>query len=120
MKPSHFILVSKSGKKIALENTAHPCPQCKNHASVQLTRSERQFILLNKRIKDSTSVKYECHHCHWKDSQLPNNDISTTSLMDLHRYLSTSYTTLSLPSSSANDLDYYYNDTVHSSSSFQL
>ncbi|CAO3639668.1 unnamed protein product [Cunninghamella blakesleeana] len=118
MKSNSFILVSKTGKKISLENVAHPCPQCKHHASVQLTRSERQLIVLNKRIKETTSVKYKCTECRWKDSELPSNEDDST----LQRYLTTSYTSLSLPSTSTDDHQYYYypNDTIHSSSSFQF
>ncbi|KAI7864356.1 hypothetical protein BDF14DRAFT_1708607, partial [Spinellus fusiger] len=58
------------GKKISLEHAIHSCPRCKQ-MSVQLTRSESQLILLNKRIANNMRVRYECSSCKWKNEQLP-------------------------------------------------
>ncbi|KAI9276452.1 hypothetical protein BY458DRAFT_505965 [Sporodiniella umbellata] len=66
-----FILVSNSGKKISLEHTYHACPKCKNENSVQLTRSEKSFIFLNRVITENSSVRYECSQCKWKNQTLP-------------------------------------------------
>ncbi|SAM05900.1 hypothetical protein [Absidia glauca] len=104
-----FIFASKSGRKISLENASHPCPQCKSPASVQLTRSERQLILLNRRIKDTNSVRYECNECGWKNAELPTE----SSIASLYRYLNTtSYT--SLPSSDNYSISSYSIKTAHS------
>ncbi|CAO3596279.1 unnamed protein product [Absidia cylindrospora] len=118
MTTSTFIFASKSGRKISLENVSHPCPQCKHIASVQLTRSERQLILLNKRIKDTNSVRYECSECGWKNTELP----AEASLANLQRYLTTTTTTTttsytSLPSSDDDDGASYDPKYAHSVSS---
>ncbi|KAL0097958.1 hypothetical protein J3Q64DRAFT_1716049 [Phycomyces blakesleeanus] len=68
---SSFVIVANPGKKISLEHATHPCPRCKHQSSVQLTRSEKQIIVLNKRISDNTSVRYECSQCRWKNEELP-------------------------------------------------
>ncbi|KAI8371606.1 uncharacterized protein BYT42DRAFT_580843 [Radiomyces spectabilis] len=80
-----FVLVSNSGKKISLEHASHPCPKCKSEASVQLMRSEKQLILLNKRIANNMRVRYECNKCKWKNEELPYDD---DSLSHIQRYLS--------------------------------
>ncbi|KAI8391012.1 uncharacterized protein BYT42DRAFT_478843, partial [Radiomyces spectabilis] len=66
-----FFAASSSGKKISLERATHACPRCKNKASVQLMRCEKQVILFNKRITDNTTVRYECSQCRWKNEELP-------------------------------------------------
>ncbi|KAG0173842.1 hypothetical protein DFQ28_002549 [Apophysomyces sp. BC1034] len=68
-----FVIVGNPGKKISLERASHPCPRCK-HLSVQLTRSEKQLIVLNKRIANNMSVRYECSNCKWKNEELPDDD----------------------------------------------
>ncbi|KAI9026522.1 hypothetical protein CLU79DRAFT_742131 [Phycomyces nitens] len=68
---ANLLLVANPGKKISLEHATHPCPRCKHQSSVQLTRSEKQIIVLNKRISDNTSVRYECSQCRWKNEELP-------------------------------------------------
>lgn len=80
-----FILVSNSGKKISLEHACHPCPRCKNQNSVQLTRSEKSLIVLNKRITDNSTVRYECSQCKWKNQMLPHDGRESA---ELDRYLS--------------------------------
>ncbi|CAO0799992.1 unnamed protein product [Mucor circinelloides] len=80
-----FVLVSNSGKKISLEHASHPCPRCKNQSSVQLTRSEKSLIVLNKRITDNSSVRYECSQCKWKNQMLPYDGRESA---ELDRYLS--------------------------------
>ncbi|CEJ04387.1 hypothetical protein RMCBS344292_18350 [Rhizopus microsporus] len=80
-----FILVSNSGKKISLEQAYHPCPKCKNQSSVQLTRSEKSFIFLNKRITENSRVRYECSQCKWKNQMLPYDARESA---ELDRYLS--------------------------------
>lgn len=80
-----FILVSNNGKKISLEQAYHPCPKCKNENSVQLTRSEKSFILLNKIISENSTVRYECSQCKWKNQMLPANIRESE---ELERYLS--------------------------------
>ncbi|KAI7859487.1 hypothetical protein BDC45DRAFT_530721 [Circinella umbellata] len=73
-----FVIVGNSGKKISLEHASHPCPKCKASASVQLTRSEKQLIVLNKRIANNMRVRYECSKCSWKNEELPyDNDMLT-------------------------------------------
>ncbi|CAO3580171.1 unnamed protein product [Absidia cylindrospora] len=113
MTTNTFIFASKSGRKISLENVSHPCPQCKHQSSVQLTRSERQFILLNRRIKDSNSVRYECTECHWKNAELPTE----SSMASLQRYLTTTTSYTSLPSSCDDYIMSYSPKTAHSISS---
>ncbi|KAI7899443.1 uncharacterized protein BX663DRAFT_520941 [Cokeromyces recurvatus] len=80
-----FIIISNSGKKISLEHASHPCPRCKNPTSVQLTRSEKSLIVLNKRITDNSTVRYECSQCRWKNQMLPYDGRESA---ELHRYLS--------------------------------
>lgn len=80
-----FVLVSNSGKKISLEHASHPCPKCKKQNSVQLTRSEKSLIVLNKRITDNSTVRYECSHCKWKNQMLPFDGRESA---ELDRYLS--------------------------------
>lgn len=80
-----FVLVSNSGKKISLEHASHPCPRCKNQNSVQLTRSEKSLIVLNKRITDNSRVRYECSQCKWKNQMLPYDGRESA---ELDRYLS--------------------------------
>jgi hypothetical protein len=80
-----FVLVSNSGKKISLEQASHPCPRCKSQNSVQLTRSEKSLIVLNKRITDNSSVRYECSQCKWKNQMLPYDGRESA---ELERYLS--------------------------------
>lgn len=82
---SGFIILSNSGKKISLEQAYHPCPKCKHQNSVQLTRSEKSFVLLNKRISENSSVRYECSQCKWKNQTLPENARES---VELERYLS--------------------------------
>lgn len=82
--PCFVSLVGNSGKKISLEHASHPCPRCKNHASVQLTRSEKQLIVLNKRIANNMRVRYECSKCNWKNEELPYDN---TMLSQLQQYL---------------------------------
>ncbi|KAI8330001.1 hypothetical protein EDC96DRAFT_528915 [Choanephora cucurbitarum] len=72
MSANNFTIVSTPGKKISLERNSHPCPKCRHHASVQLMRSERQFILFNKCISNSMRVRYECSKCKWKNEELPS------------------------------------------------
>jgi hypothetical protein len=68
-----FVLVGGADKKISLEHQAHPCPRCKNQNSVQLTRSEKQLILMNKRVgkPNNMRVRYECASCSWTGKSLP-------------------------------------------------
>ncbi|KAI8088787.1 uncharacterized protein BX664DRAFT_358430 [Halteromyces radiatus] len=113
MTKCSFIFAGKSGRKISLENVAHSCPQCKSEASVRLTRTERQLIILNKRIKDSISVRYECEDCSWRNTELPNE----TSMANLQRYLTTtSYT--SLTNSDDYPMTFESGKTAYSISSF--
>ncbi|ORX60670.1 hypothetical protein DM01DRAFT_1404897 [Hesseltinella vesiculosa] len=71
MEKNLFVVAGRSGKKVVLEHLGHPCPKCKALATVQLTRTERQLILFNRRIKDTATVRYECHACDWKNRSLP-------------------------------------------------
>ncbi|KAI9497774.1 hypothetical protein BDB00DRAFT_745644, partial [Zychaea mexicana] len=75
-----FVIVGNSGKKISLEHASHPCPKCKADASVQLTRSEKQLIVLNKRIANNMRVRYECSKCNWKNEELPYDNAMLTEL----------------------------------------
>ncbi|KAI7868185.1 hypothetical protein BDF14DRAFT_1797081 [Spinellus fusiger] len=81
---SNFVFVSSPGKKTLLEHATHPCPRCKHQGSVQLTRSDKQLIVLNKRISDNTSVRYECSQCRWKNEQLPYDSPSSMGLYIAH------------------------------------
>ncbi|KAI8993385.1 hypothetical protein BDB01DRAFT_776129 [Pilobolus umbonatus] len=92
-----FVLVSNSGKKISLEHASHPCPRCKNQGSVRLTRSEKSLIVLNKRITDNSTVRYECSQCRWKNQMLPYDSRESE---ELQRYLS----------DHSGDEYYYYSD----------
>ncbi|KAI9314505.1 hypothetical protein BX666DRAFT_1967424 [Dichotomocladium elegans] len=82
--PGSFIIVRNTGKKFSLEHGSHACPRCKDQASVQLTRSEKQIILLNKCITSSTRVRYECSKCNWKNAELPEGD---TMIEEVQQYL---------------------------------
>lgn len=99
-----FVLVSNSGKKVSLEQASHPCPKCKSQNSVQLTRSEKSLIVLNKRITDNSRVRYECSQCKWKNQMLPYDVRDST---ELDRYLAENphedfyYTESSTPTSSS-------------------
>jgi hypothetical protein len=95
---TRFILLSNSGKKISLEHATHPCPRCKNQNSVQLTRSEKSLILLNKRLTDNTTVRYECSQCKWKNQNLPFDGRESA---ELERYLSENSTENSLSGSAS-------------------
>ncbi|KAI8576285.1 hypothetical protein K450DRAFT_257541 [Umbelopsis ramanniana AG] len=68
-----FVLVGGADKKISLEHQGHPCPRCKSHDSVQLTRSETQFIVFNVRVgkPNNMRVRYECANCSWNGKVLP-------------------------------------------------
>jgi Zn ribbon nucleic-acid-binding protein len=68
-----FVIVGGADKKISLEHQGHPCPRCKLQDSVQLTRSEKQLILMNKRVgkPNNMRVRYECAHCSWNGKTLP-------------------------------------------------
>ncbi|KAI8096321.1 uncharacterized protein BX664DRAFT_291133 [Halteromyces radiatus] len=72
--PSSFVLIGGNERKIPLEQQYHPCPKCHHTASVQLTRSETQLVILNKTIRkpNNMRVRYECRECHWKDQNLPD------------------------------------------------
>lgn len=97
-----FILLSNAGKKISLEQAYHPCPKCKSQNSVQLTRSEKSFIVLNKIISENSSVRYECSQCKWKNQMLPQDAREST---ELERYFSdTSNDDLFLSSSPTSSL----------------
>ncbi|KAI8986390.1 hypothetical protein BDB01DRAFT_785484 [Pilobolus umbonatus] len=65
-------LVNKWGRRISLEHNSHPCPKCKHHASVRLTRYERKWTVLNKCISYMIRVSYECGKCKWKNEELPD------------------------------------------------
>ncbi|KAI9479528.1 hypothetical protein BDB00DRAFT_858705 [Zychaea mexicana] len=69
-----FTLVGGHDKKIPLEQQYHPCPRC-DRPTVQLTRSETQFVIFNQKIGKSTNmrVRYECQICGWKNENLPDN-----------------------------------------------
>ncbi|KAI7859146.1 hypothetical protein BDC45DRAFT_256843 [Circinella umbellata] len=75
-----FTIVGGHDKKIPLEQQYHPCPRCAR-PTVQLTRSETQFVIFNQKIGKSTNmrVRYECNICGWKNENLPDNpkDAST-------------------------------------------
>ncbi|EPB86191.1 hypothetical protein HMPREF1544_07003, partial [Mucor circinelloides 1006PhL] len=58
-------------KKIALERMRHPCPKCKNHASVQLIRSEKRWTIFSKTVSSIMRVRYECSRCSFRDEELP-------------------------------------------------
>ncbi|KAG2235224.1 hypothetical protein BDF21DRAFT_427428 [Thamnidium elegans] len=66
-----FTFVSKPGKKTSMEQASHPCPKCKHNASVQLIRSEKQWIIFNKIISSIMRVQYECSRCSWRNEELP-------------------------------------------------
>ncbi|KAG2219120.1 hypothetical protein INT45_009787 [Circinella minor] len=69
-----FTIVGGHDKKIPLEQQYHPCPRCAR-PTVQLTRSETQFVIFNQKIGKSTNmrVRYECNICGWKNENLPDN-----------------------------------------------
>jgi hypothetical protein len=92
-----YIIVSKPGKKISLERTSHPCPKCKHHASVQLIRSERQWIVFNKCVSSIMRVRYECSRCNWKNEELPfdTNDDMKLAESRLIQYMPTTKTSAS-------------------------
>lgn len=69
-----FRIVSKPGKKISLERSSHRCPKCKHSASVQLIRSEKQWLVFNKCISNVMRVRYECSKCNWRNNELPYQD----------------------------------------------
>ncbi|ORZ00192.1 hypothetical protein BCR43DRAFT_521265 [Syncephalastrum racemosum] len=103
--PGSFVIVGNSGKKISLEHACHPCPRCKSEASVQLTRSEKQIIVLNKRIANNMRVRYECSKCNWKNEELPyDSDV----VAQLQQYLS--------ERSDDEQFTYYYSSSPSSSS----
>ncbi|GAB5586056.1 hypothetical protein Unana1_00956 [Umbelopsis nana] len=68
-----FVIVGGADKKISLEQQGHPCPRCKSQDSVQLTRSEKQLIVLNKPVgkPNNMRVRYECANCSWNGKTLP-------------------------------------------------
>lgn len=76
MSTGSFVIAANPGKKISLEHATHQCPRCKNPTSVQLVRSEKQLILLNKKITNNMHVRYECSNCKWKKTELPEDDIT--------------------------------------------
>ncbi|KAI8380783.1 hypothetical protein BD560DRAFT_387101 [Blakeslea trispora] len=94
-----FVIVSNSGKKICLEQASHPCPRCKSPNSVQLTRSEKSLIVLNKRLTDNSRVRYECSQCKWKNEMLPYDGRESS---ESERYLSEASTD-----------DFFYSDGSH-------
>ncbi|KAL1930091.1 hypothetical protein VTP01DRAFT_1245 [Rhizomucor pusillus] len=102
--PGSFVIVGNSGKKISLEHQSHPCPRCKSQASVQLTRSEKQLIVLNKRIANNMRVRYECSKCSWKNEELPYD---SDMLTQLEKYLS--------EGSDDEQFTYYYSTSPSSS-----
>ncbi|KAI8061557.1 hypothetical protein BC940DRAFT_262554 [Gongronella butleri] len=73
--PSPFIFIGGNARKIPLEQQYHPCPRCRHSASVQLTRSETQLVIMNKLIgkPNNMRVQYECRQCRWKNEQLPDD-----------------------------------------------
>ncbi|KAG2201430.1 hypothetical protein INT47_001479 [Mucor saturninus] len=73
-----FVLFNGNDKKLILENATHPCPGCKRQDTVQLTRSEKNWIVFNRRIElpNSMRVRYECRKCRWKNETLPDDDPS--------------------------------------------
>ncbi|KAI8098080.1 uncharacterized protein B0P05DRAFT_523327 [Gilbertella persicaria] len=86
MSAHNFTIVSTPGKRISLEKASHPCPKCRHQASVQLIRSERQWIVFNKCISNSMRVRYECSKCRWKNEELPSypNEFNRISNDDFH------------------------------------
>ncbi|CAO3614211.1 unnamed protein product [Mucor hiemalis] len=77
-----FKIVSKPGRKISLERSSHRCPKCKHCASVQLIRSEKQWLLFNKCISSVMRVRYECSKCNWHNDELPYQDDDINSTID--------------------------------------
>lgn len=124
MSTGSFVIAANPGKKISLEHATHQCPRCKNPTSVQLVRSEKQLILLNKKITNNMHVRYECSNCKWKKTELPDDDTSLDEIQKIlerdpkpeqFTYYFSSVSSISSASSSSTSLSYAKSPAVSSS-----